>query len=68
MSELATLCKAIIPLEDVVIGNNLKETCLSGFRPESRYHQSAMYSLVVDNMAYSCYNGKNPIDLRDVCQ
>ena len=60
MSELASVCDVVIPFDSMVMGEKaLIEP--RGYRDDNYFQKSGLYSLVVDNLAYSMYSGRKEV-------
>ena len=60
MSELASVCDAVIPFDTLVMGENaLIEP--KGYSDQNCFQKSGLYSLAMDNLAYPMYSGRKEL-------
>jgi len=60
MSELASLCDTVIPMDSIVMGSNaLMEP--KSYRDDNLFQKSGLYSLCVDNLAHELYAGSSDL-------
>ncbi len=57
LSELASCCDLVIPLDKVSFGEKTLCTA-SSFSNENYFQKSALYSLALDNLVHPLYSGK----------
>ena len=63
LSELASECSLVIPMDTPAFGEHaLLEA--QRYDDSKLFHKSALYSLVIDNMAHPCYQGN--FEMRDL--
>ncbi|CDW82252.1 UNKNOWN [Stylonychia lemnae] len=67
LSELATnLTTAFVPLDEVTMTQQLNQRVFSGFQNQSKFHQSSIYSILIDNFLNEAYKKKQATKFEDL--
>jgi len=61
MSELASICDAVVPFDSVVMG---KQALIEpkSYSDDNLFQKSGLYSLALDNLAYPMYSGRTELN------